>query len=75
MGDTGQQAVSTRMRAGLPGLQPVHDSDMHAAGTCCCCTGDIPLASGPSNSSLVCRAANIPVGRNLALGNAGQNPL
>jgi len=72
MGDTGQQAVRTRMRA-----RPATSArrDMHAAGTCCCCTGDIPLASGPSDTSLVCRASNIPAGRNLTLGNAGQSPL
>lgn len=36
----------------------MQDSDMHPAGTCCCCTGDIPLASGPSNTTLVCRELN-----------------
>lgn len=59
----------------LAGRQPVQDSDTHPAGTCCCCTGDVPLASGPSHTSLLCRAANIPFGRNLTLGNAGQDPL
>lgn len=50
-----------------PANQAVQDSDMHPAGTCWCCTVDIPLACGPSDTSFVCKRLQRPGGRNQAI--------